>query len=201
MKKLILLLLFFSLATVYGQNPAIDLIPQPVEIQQSAGSFTLTKNSTIGYDNQDSRKIAEMLSQKLTLATGFLIKPQQLNTGSIQFNLNKVQVAQLGKEGYTLESSTNGVVITANTQAGLFYGMQTLLQLLPKEIESKSVVIMNWPVPSVKITDYPRFGWRGMMLDVSRNFFTKDEVKQYICLLYTSDAADEEDSVDLGGRR
>src|SRR5664279_4197652 len=180
MKKLILLLLFFSLATVYGQNPAIDLIPQPVEIQQSAGSFTLTKNSTIGYDNQDSRKIAEMLSQKLTLATGFLIKPQQLNTGSIQFNLNKVQVAQIGKEGYTFESSPKGVVITANTQAGLFYGMQTLLQLLPKEIESKSVVIMNWSIPSVIITDYPRFGWRGMMLDVSRNFFTKDEVKQYI---------------------
>jgi hexosaminidase len=180
MKKLIFLTLFFSLATVYGQNPAIQLIPQPVDIQQSDGSFTLTKTSTIGFDGQQSRKVAEMLSQKLSLSTGFLIKTQQDNAGSIQFSLNKVPVPQIGKEGYTLVSSPKGVVITANDPAGLFYGMQTLLQLFPKEIESKTAVSMIWTIPSVKITDYPRFGWRGMMLDVSRNFFTKEEVKQYL---------------------
>jgi hexosaminidase len=180
MKKLVLLLLFFSLATVYGQNPAIQLIPQPVEIQQSDGSFLLTKTATIGFDNQQSSKIAVMLSQKLNLSTGFSIKAQQGNAGSIQLNLNKVPVALIGKEGYTLVSSTNGVVITANAPAGLFYGIQTLLQLLPKEIESKTAVNVPWTIPSVIITDYPRFGWRGLMLDVSRNFFTKEEVKQYI---------------------
>jgi hexosaminidase len=180
MKKLVLLLLFFSLATVYGQNPAIQLIPQPAEIQQSDGSFMLTKTSTIGFDSQESRKIAEMLSQKLIISTGFSIKPQQDKTGSIQFNLNKVPVTLIGKEGYTLVSSPTGVIITANAPAGLFYGMQTLLQLLPKEIESKTVINIPWTIPSVKITDYPRFGWRGMMLDVSRNFFTKEEVKLYI---------------------
>jgi hexosaminidase len=180
MKKLILLLLFFSLATVYGQNPAIQLIPQPVEIQQSDGSFVLTKTSTIGFDSQESGKIAEMLSQKLNLSTGFSFKPQQDKAGSIQFNLNKVPVALIGKEGYTLVSSLKGVIITANAPAGLFYGMQTLLQLLPKEIESKTVINIPWTIPSVKITDYPRFGWRGIMLDVSRNFFTKEEVKLYI---------------------
>src|SRR5664279_787120 len=180
MKKLVLLLLFFSLATVYGQNPAIQLIPQPVEIQQSDGSFLLTKTATIGFDSEQSGKIAEMLSQKLNLSTGFSIKAQQGNAGSIQLNLNKVPVALIGKEGYTLVSSSNGVIITANAPAGLFYGMQTLLQLLPKEIESKTTVNVPWTIPSVKITDYPRFGWRGLMLDVSRNFFTKEEVKQYI---------------------
>ena len=180
MKKLIFLLLLFSLATVYGQKPAIQLIPQPVEIQQSEGVFVLTKTSTIGFDSQESRKIAEMLSQKLNRATGFSFKPQQDKAGSIQFNLNKAPVAQIGKEGYTLVSSSKGVVITANKQAGLFYGMQTLLQLLPKEIESKTPITITWSVPSVKITDYPRFGWRGIMLDVSRNFFTKEEVKLYI---------------------
>jgi len=180
MKKLILLLLFFSLATVYGQNPAIQLIPQPVEIQQSDGSFLLTKTATIGFDSEQSGKIAEMLSKKLNLSTGFSIKAQQGNAGTIQFNLNKVPVALIGKEGYTLVSTANGVVITANAPAGLFYGMETLLQLLPKEIESKTAVNVPWTIPSVKITDYPRFGWRGIMLDVSRNFFTKEEVKQYI---------------------
>jgi hexosaminidase len=180
MKKLILLLLLSSFAAVYGQKPAIRIIPQPVEIQQSDGVFLLVKTSTIGYDSQESRKVAEMLSQKLNLSTGFSFTPQQIKTGSIQFNLNKAPVAQTGKEGYTLESTKNGVVITANQPAGLFYGMQTLLQLLPKEIESKTPLTMEWSVPAVKITDYPRFGWRGIMLDVSRNFFTKEEVKQYL---------------------
>ena len=180
MKKLVLLLLFFSLATAYGQNPAISLIPQPVEIQQSDGIFVLTNTSTISFNNQVGHKVAEMLSQKLNVATGFSITPHQDEAGSIQLNLNKVAAAQLGKEGYFLVSAPEGVVITANEPAGLFYGMQTLLQLLPKEIESKTAIAMNWTIPAVKITDYPRFGWRGIMLDVSRNFFTKDEVKLYI---------------------
>jgi hexosaminidase len=180
MKKLILFLLLFTLTRVYAQNPVIQLIPQPVEIQQSEGVFTLNGSSTIGFDSQDSRKIAEMLSQKLNLSTGFAFEPRQITTGSIQFNLNKQPDGQIGKEGYTLLSSSKGVVISANSPAGLFYGMQTLLQLLPKEIESKTRVAMTWTIPSVKITDYPRFGWRGIMLDVSRNFFTKEEVKNYI---------------------
>ncbi len=180
MKKLVLLLLLFSLVTVYGQKPSIQIIPQPVEVQPSDGSFTLTKNSTIGYDSQDCRKIAEMLSVRLNHSTGFSIKPQQDKTGSIQFILNKVALPQIGKEGYTLDASAKGVIISANAPAGLFYGMQTLLQLFPKEVESKSALNMALTIPSVKITDYPRFGWRGIMLDVSRNFFTKEEVKQYI---------------------
>src|SRR5450759_2326573 len=149
MKKLVFLLLFFSFAMVYGQKPAIQLIPQPVEIQQSDGSFALIKTSTIGFDSQESRKIAEMLCQKLNLSTGFSFKPQEDKAGSIQFNLNKVPVTQIGKEGYTLVSSPKGVVISANAPAGLFYGMQTLLQLLPKEIESKMVINMPWTIPSV----------------------------------------------------
>lgn len=180
MKKLVLLLLFSSLTVVYAQNPAPQLIPQPVELQQADGNYLLTKASTIGFDNPESRKIAEMLSQKLNVPTGFSIKALQNTTGKIQFNLNKVAAPQIGKEGYTLVSSAKGVVITANEPAGLFYGMQTLLQLFPNEIESKTPINMNWTIPAVKITDYPRFAWRGMMLDVSRNFFTKEEVKLYI---------------------
>ena len=76
MKKTLFLLLFASIATVYGQNPVINVIPQPVEIQQSAGSFILTGNSTVGFNSQESRKIAEMLARKLNLPTGFSIKPQ-----------------------------------------------------------------------------------------------------------------------------
>jgi len=180
MKNIILFLFLFGLTKIYGQDSAINLIPQPVEIQQSAGNFVLTRTSTISFDNINGLKTADLLVQKLNTSTGFSIKAQPNKSGSIQLNLNAVPVIQIGKEGYTLVSSPEGVVIAANEPAGLFYGMQTLLQLFPKEIESKTALKRNWTIPAVKITDYPRFRWRGIMLDVSRNFFTKEEVKEYI---------------------
>lgn len=180
MKKLILLVLIFAVTRTFGQNQELNLIPQPVQIQQPAGDYVLTGATTIGFDSQAARPTAEMLAEKLNTATGFSFKAQQNSSAAIQFNLNKVPVAQIGKEGYTLVASPQGVTITANEPAGLFYGMQTLLQILPKEIESKSPVKATWTIPAVNITDYPRFGWRGIMLDVSRNFFTKEEVEQYI---------------------
>ncbi len=86
---------------------------------------------------------------------------------------------KIGNEGYTLDVITGKITILANKPAGLFYGMQTPMQLLPKEIESPLVVKnKSWSVPCVKITDYPRFGWRGLMLDVSRHFFPKELVKK-----------------------
>ena len=87
----------------------------------------------------------------------------------------------IGKEGYHLSVGRKEIVIRANEPAGLFYGVQTLLQIFPKQIDSKTVVTnFKFTAPCAEITDYPRFGWRGLMLDVSRHFFTKDEVKQYI---------------------
>ncbi|MGH2642943.1 MAG: beta-N-acetylhexosaminidase, partial [Chitinophagaceae bacterium] len=73
------------------------------------------------------------------------------------------------------------VIIKANKPAGLFYGIQTFLQLFPPDIETGHLVkSADWAAPCVDITDYPRFGWRGLMFDVSRHFFTKKEVEQYI---------------------
>ena len=180
MKKRLLFLLLLSISLVNAQNSPINLIPQPVEMQQSAGSYTLSKATTISFNKPDARKVADMLTQKLNTSTGFSLAAQQGKSGIIQLNLNDAPNATLGNEGYTLEATTKGVVITANQVGGLFYGMQTLVQLLPKEIESKKVATANWAIPSVKITDYPRFGWRGIMLDVSRNFFKKEDVKTYI---------------------
>lgn len=180
MKKLLVLFLFLSVTAVYGQKNTISIIPQPVDVQQAAGSLKITGATTVTYDSPGALKVAEIFVQKIRPATGLALKTSQGKTGIIQFNINKTPVQKLGKEGYTLAATTANIIISANEPAGLFYGMQTLLQLLPKEIESKSVVKASWMVPAVKITDYPRFGWRGLMLDVSRHFFSKEDVKSYI---------------------
>lgn len=180
MKKLFFLLLFGAAALLDAQNTTLQLIPQPVEMQQSTGVFTLTKLTSIGYDRPEGKAVAEMLVQKLNTATGFAFKAQQGAKSVIQLNLNATPDARLGKEGYTLDVTPKGVTIAANQPAGLFYGMQTFLQLLPKEIESKKAASAAWTAPAVKITDYPRFAWRGVMLDVSRHFFSKEDVKTYI---------------------
>jgi|GEM_PF-5541357 len=104
MNKTITLLLLFVVINASGQNNQICLIPQPVEIQQQKGAFTLSKSLTIRFDAPESGKTAEMLAQKLNVPTGFSIKAQQGNSGDIQFNLNKVPVQQIGNEGYSLVS-------------------------------------------------------------------------------------------------
>jgi hexosaminidase len=165
---------------VSGQDRKVNIIPIPVDVQVLSGSWTLTDGSTVTYSGSESRAIADVLSARLNKPTGFKITPKQGNSGSIQLNLNNKPDTKIGNEGYTLSSSSKGVIITANAPAGLFYGMQTLMQLFPADIESNTVVKAEWTIPAVNITDYPRFGWRGLMLDVSRNFFTKEQVKRYI---------------------
>ncbi|RYG04009.1 MAG: beta-N-acetylhexosaminidase, partial [Chitinophagaceae bacterium] len=106
---------------------------------------------------------------------------QEGNTGSGTIRIAFINDQLIGNEGYKLEVSPNTIQIQANKPAGVFYAFQTLLQLLPKEIESaRAVTKESWNIPAVNITDYPRFGWRGMMFDVSRHFFNKDQVKAFI---------------------
>lgn len=156
----------------------IHIIPQPVDMKYGQGQFNLTTASSIGYNKPEAQASAYLLANKLAVPTGFSLKTGPL--GKIQFNLNDKPNAQLGDEGYTLEVTPTRILATANKPAGLFYAVQTILQLLPKDIESTSIVKRVWTIPSVKIVDYPRFGWRGQMLDVSRHFFSVADVKRYI---------------------
>ncbi len=178
-----LLLSFFS----FSQNnqPRNSLIPLPVSLKEDNGNFTL-KNTTVielAANNEDAKRVAGYLSNHLSGATGYTIPVKAMSASGTSGNilLSIANDASLGSEGYHLNVSPAGVSITANKPAGLFYGMQTLLQLLPKEIVSKTAVKnISWTIPAVNITDYPAFGWRGLMLDVSRHFFTKQEVKDFI---------------------
>ena len=87
----------------------------------------------------------------------------------------------MGDEGYEMSVSSKGIWIHANKPAGLFYGLKTLLQLLPPQIENKTFQKgIIWAIPAVTIKDYPRFKWRGILFDVSRHFFTKQQVEDFI---------------------
>ena len=90
-------------------------------------------------------------------------------------------LSSLGAEGYELTVAPDSVVIRAPAQAGLFYGVQSLLQLFPPQILSPQPVTgVAWVAPCVYIQDQPRFAWRGVMLDVSRHFFDKQEVERVL---------------------
>lgn len=182
MKKIFLLPLCYCIYPgVFAQNIAI--IPEPVILTQKTGEYILPASiKIVAADNQSINYASAYLQKKLTTATGYAVSiGNNATANGIQLLLNQPANSLTGKEGYTLSVTPAGVTIRANEAAGLFYGVQTFLQLLPKEIEGNTVVKdVKWAVPCVEITDYPRFGWRGLMFDVSRHFFTKEEVKQYI---------------------
>ncbi len=180
MKNLILFFMFLATTGATAQNLSVSIIPIPVDMEQSAGFFRLQKNTTVSFNADEASPTAEMLVSRINRATGYSLKAARGTNGRIKLVVNETTVPRLGDEGYVLAVTPGNVTISANKPAGLFYGMQTLFQLLPGEIESMNAVKANWLIPAVKITDFPRFKWRGMMLDVSRNFFSKEDVMRYI---------------------
>ncbi|MDH5599175.1 MAG: family 20 glycosylhydrolase [Cyclobacteriaceae bacterium] len=158
----------------------IMIIPKPVSVELKKGTFTLLKSSKITFNNPDSKNTVEVFINQVNTSTGYKLKAKNDNNGAVQFNLLSDKESTLGKEGYRIDVSESGIVVTANENAGLYYAIQSLIQLFPPEIESKQVVNRTWTIPAVSVLDYPRFSWRGIMLDVSRNFFSKEEVKEYI---------------------
>jgi hexosaminidase len=180
----ILIVITFFVPIALPSFSQLSIIPEPVSLQQKEGVYTFKTQIVIeeGSTNLAVKKIADWLKEKLSV-TGLPVSiASSAEKASIHFSLNKTANNTIGKEGYQLSvSANNGITITANEPAGLFYGVQTLIQLLPPAIESKSVAKnISWSVPLVDITDYPRFGWRGLMFDISRHFFNKEQVKQYI---------------------
>ena len=182
MKKITLLVAgLFRLVCVFSQD-SISIIPEPVKLIKSQGHFILPSVVRISADENPELKTALAdLNDRLSIPTGYQVDMTNSGSAVIRINLNKTTNAELGNEGYQLSVTPKKVTITANKPAGIFYGVQSFLQLLPPEIEMNTRTTgITWSVPCVSITDYPRFGWRGLMLDVSRHFFTKEEVKKYM---------------------
>ena len=174
---------FFSGSVNLAPNE-IAIIPEPVTITKQYGHFVLPESILIQSTRPaELKQTIAFLQERLGVPTGYFVSSTSTasNNTNIKLVLTDKNDAVIGAEGYHLQVTPQQIVITANKPAGIFYGVQTLIQLLPKEIESKEEVAgIKWQVPCVNITDYPRLGWRGLMFDVARHFFTKDEVKQYI---------------------
>ncbi len=168
----------------------ISIIPKPVKCVATGGSFTLTADTTIVAAGA-AAAVGQQLAAALAPATGFWPKVVATSTqdaGTIRLRIDRSQTsrsaAALGAEGYRLSVTPQQVTISAPKPAGLFYGVQSLRQLLPPAIFREAAVQgVDWTIPCVEIEDAPRFAWRGMMLDVARHFMPKEFVKKFIDLL------------------
>jgi hexosaminidase len=169
---------------IVNNAPDIAIIPEPVSVIKSEGYFLLPSNVVIQAPAvAEIKQVVAFLQERLSIPTGSYVAEVSTPSAKSTINLilNEKANSALGKEGYQLSVTPNHITIKANKPAGLFYGVQSLIQLFPKEIESKEAVEnIEWKAPCVEIIDYPRVGWRGLMFDVARHFFTKAEVKQYI---------------------
>ncbi|MDN3293784.1 beta-N-acetylhexosaminidase [Streptomyces ficellus] len=170
-----------------GAAPAVrplgDIVPVPFSVRPSGAPYTLTPRTRIHVDDdsREARRIGAYLAGVLRPSTGYALPltDDEAGRGGIRLRLSRGEKA-LGDEGYRLESGRRGVTITAREPAGLFHGVQTLRQQLPAAIEKDTRRPGPWQVAGGTITDTPRYGYRGAMLDVSRHFFTVEQVKRYI---------------------
>lgn len=163
------------------QSP-VSIIPAPAQVEIRVGSFTLTSSTTI-VAGGTAKRYAKQLQGYLQPATALDLPLANAPTpGSIVLRLDP-QAGQ-GPEGYVLSVMPHRVDLSAQTPAGLFYGIQTIRQLLPAEIFRRSKVTgARWTMPSVIVRDQPRFGWRGAHMDVSRHFMPKEFILKFLDLM------------------
>lgn len=179
------LISFITLAALGADTNWPSIIPAPQKMEITKGRFRLGPTTRIVTDGA-SLATGEYLAAKLRASSGYplAVGGQSEATGetpAIQLGTNGAK-AELGPEGYELNVTPDAISITAPAQAGLFYGVQTLLQLFPPQIFSGTPATnVAWEIPfAAHIEDQPRFQWRGFMLDVSRHFFSKEDVKRVL---------------------
>lgn len=176
----------------YNTSKYRSLIPRPLSYDNSEGVFILKENTYIyvkgNTDDETNEiyKIGEYISNKLKPSTGFnfnIIKSDNPPIGSIYLTTIGGECG-LGNEGYKIITTDNSVSLVSYKTEGLFRGVQTLRQLLPASVGNRTLVSdVEWSIPCSVIKDKPEYSYRGFMLDVSRHFFSIDEVKRQIDLV------------------
>ncbi|MHC4512137.1 MAG: beta-N-acetylhexosaminidase [Planctomycetota bacterium] len=167
---------------------AMGLIPAPMRVELQSGKCLIGPRTrvVVGTDMAGAAVVARHLNQWLWRATGVASAGYVAEETMIVLMGGAEpgrEADQYGAEGYRLEVTPGRIVIRASQAAGLFYGFQTLRQMLPAEAELPAKDYRSWLVPAVVVHDQPRFQWRGMHLDVGRHFFPTDEIKRFLDLL------------------
>ncbi len=182
----VLLLSLFLLSCAKEEksyNKGVNIIPVPNSIEVIGESdFKLTKRSELSASSEHAKVIAEFFAGKMNLSTGYNLEVVDGTDADISLSIDSAMDSK--PEGYKLNVKHNKVEVIGKDAAGLFYGMQTFLQLLPAEITSNVVVEdVVWKAPTVVIEDAPRFGYRGIMLDPCRHFVPVEFVKKQLDIL------------------
>ena len=178
---LILSLLFHVFSLLNAQDVkrhSVALIPYPVTLVEGEGAFVFSEKTVVALEDNELEPIARDFVELFTEPAGFTPK---LKVKSKKGEVYLMKDDSFQEEGYALEVTPEKIVVKAAGAKGTFYALQTLRQLLPSDIEGnefKPDVI--WKVPSVRVTDEPRFGYRGLMVDVARYFITKEHLMRII---------------------
>ncbi|MFC9331818.1 family 20 glycosylhydrolase [Kitasatospora sp. NPDC057015] len=182
-----------ALPALLGEQPAhaatpssmSSIVPQPFTVQPNTSvSFPVASTTGIYTDANSTAagQVGNYLAQIMRPSTGYPLTVSPATTApsdGISLLLTGADPS-VGASGYQLDVTATGVVIRAQQPEGLFAGVQTLRQILPAQIESKTAQPAPWIVPGGHVVDHPRFAYRGAMLDVARHFFTVDKVKRQI---------------------
>jgi len=169
-----------------GNENVYAIIPAPVSLRDRPGKFTFTKKSKIILSevNPENKLAADFLAGLIKNPTGIVLQIVQGNKAKSGSVLLSIDTAFINPEGYILKVTRRRIEVKAKTAAGLFYAVQTIRQLLPPAVEKDSIVNnLTLKVPCCEIADEPRFGYRGMHLDVGRHMFPVEYVKRYIDMI------------------
>lgn len=185
-------LLFFAVGEMAASD--FNIIPRPRQMTEQAGTFSLSATTRLGWRDEEGLQVARFFAEKYETATGRKLalvklkkegkKQKEPLTDMILFLIDGSVAEQ---EGYHLDVTPERVTATARTGDGLFYALQTLLQLCPPDVENQTALktAAKWNLPCVSIDDAPRFAYRGVHLDPCRHFISAAVVKKQIDMLAT----------------
>ncbi len=165
-------------------NQGINITPRPQKLVENDGKFILNPNTVFISEDTEADKVANFFIEKLNKSTGYklLLHKDTPSNNYIKLVINSG--LNINNEGYTLSVTPERVLAEAKTAHGLFYAMQSLMQLFPAEIESSKVInAQEWSAKSVEIEDQPKLGYRGQMLDVCRHFSSIEYIKRQLDIL------------------
>lgn len=180
--------------SVHAEN--FDIVPQVVRMTEGVGEFMLSSQTAISCKGEGAAQVAEFFANKVNASTGFDLKVSKSPAKSGIFfvidpkfdnGISSAAYEDCQNEAYRLQVTGASVTLTAKTADGLFRGLQSLLQLLPPQVEKAGAAkgVAAWTIPAVDINDAPRFGYRGIMLDPCRHWLPAEDVKRIIDMLAT----------------